>query len=293
MKALIVPPALGWLAGQASGCRPEAEDQGPLVESFDGEFRVLEADGIPDHETGEFPNRGCPFAIKVQDHTYRVRLAPSDLPELRPIRFWEFGVAINGVAFDPAGPDWNGDSTTGWQFEVTSEVARPYLGLDSQHAHTQPSGAYHYHALPPALLEAATELADQGTMAFVGWAADGYPIYASFGHTEAMAADSPLLPLRSSYRLRAGERPGGPGGAHDGTFVEDYEFVEGLGDLDAANGRFGVTPEFPEGTYYYVLTEQFPYIPRFFRGEPHESFGAHARGPGLAGVPPGLRGYMG
>ena len=79
--------------------------------------------------------------------------------------------------------------------------------------------------------------------------------------------------MKSSWRLKAGNRPDdGPGGRYDGTFSADYEYVEDLGDLDECNGRFGVTPEYPDGTYYYVITEDFPVIPRCFKGRPDKSF---------------------
>ena len=39
-----------------------------------------------------------------------------------------------------------------------------------------------------------------------------------------------------------------------GTFVQDYIFEEGLGTLDRHNGRFAVTPEYPNGTYAYFMT---------------------------------------
>ena len=48
---------------------------------------------------------------------------------------------------------------------------------------------------------------------------------------------------------------------------QDYEYVEGLGDLDQCNGRFGVTPEFPEGIYYYVVTDDFPFFTRCLKGD--------------------------
>ncbi|MFN7138259.1 MAG: YHYH protein [Limisphaerales bacterium] len=94
-----------------------------------------------------------------------------------------------------------------------------------------------------------------------------------------------LKNLKSSYQLKRSERPNGPGGKHDGTFVQDYEYVAGSGDLDECNGRFGVTPEFPEGTYYYVLTEDFPFIPRKFKGTPDSSF--MRKGPAGGGRPGG------
>ena len=57
-----------------------------------------------------------------------------------------------------------------------------------------------------------------------------------------------------------------PGGKYDGTFTADYEYVAGSGDLDECNGRFGVTPEYPQGIYYYCITEEFPQLARQWRG---------------------------
>jgi hypothetical protein len=95
--------------------------------------------------------------------------------------------------------------------------------------------------------------------------------------------------MKSSYRLKSGTRPGspdGPGGNYDGAFTADYEFVKGSGDLDECNGRFGVTPEFPQGTYYYCLTEEFPFASRYWRGTPDQSF-LKRGGPGGPGGPGG------
>ena len=111
-----------------------------------------------------------------------------------------------------------------------------------------------------------------GYRELVGFAADGFPIYTSYGHTNPKDATSPLKKLRSSYRLKKGNRPGGPSGTYDGRFTEDFEYVQGSGDLDECNGRFGVTPEYPCGIYHYYITEEFPYISRLFRGTPDPSF---------------------
>jgi hypothetical protein len=57
-----------------------------------------------------------------------------------------------------------------------------------------------------------------------------------------------------------------------GAYVEDYEFVDGLGHLDEFNGRFAVTPEYPEGTYaYYATVDEdwngaYPYFFPKYRG---------------------------
>ena len=78
--------------------------------------------------------------------------------------------------------------------------------------------------------------------------------------------------LKSSYRIRNGTRPDGPGGTYNGKFTQDWAFVSGAGDLDQCNGRFAVTPEYPNGTYHYVLTDTFPFIPRCWMGSPDASF---------------------
>ena len=52
-----------------------------------------------------------------------------------------------------------------------------------------------------------------------------------------------------------------------GAFTQDFEYAEGHGDLDECNGRFGVTPEFPNGIYYYVVTDDFPFFTRCLKGE--------------------------
>ena len=111
----------------------------------------------------------------------------------------------------------------------------------------------------------------------IGFALDGYPIYGPFGWDE----NGNVHRMKSSYQLRPITRrsalldgtlltPGQEGpdvgpGFPLGTFAEDYEFVEGSGDLDEYNGRFTRTPEYPTGTYAYFLTG-WPYLigPRYY-----------------------------
>jgi len=130
-------------------------------------------------------------------------------------------------------------------------------------------------------------------MDLLGHAADGFPIYGPEGPAVVEDGDGPIKRLRPSYRVRSDRRGGGPGGRCDSTFVADYEYVPGLGDLDECNGRTGPTPEFPDGTYYYVLTDEFPFVPRLFRGTPDPSF-RHGPPPGVSPpLPPELRRYRG
>jgi hypothetical protein len=234
--------------------------------------RIIEANGIPNHSTGTFPNANNPHRIQVQRHRFSMPEKPQMQDRIVPFPLGVFGIAINGVPFDPGAAEfWKRDPHSGWQYDALSGGVD--LGMDEHHAHVQPNGAYHYHGLPTGLIE---KLGGTGTiMRLIGWAADGFPIYASHGHHEADNAKSPVVPLRPSYRLRVGERQNGPDGKYDGRFVEDWEYIEGFGDLDACNGRTGVTPEFPTGTYYYVITSTFPFIPRAWHGVPDRSFLKH------------------
>jgi len=113
-------------------------------------------------------------------------------------------------------------------------------------------------------------------MTLIGYAADGFPIYYKYAYTDASNSSSAVIEMTSSYQLKAGNRPGdgvtAPCDVYNGVYSNDYEYVSGLGDLDQANGRTGVTPEYPSGIYYYVITEDFPSIPRYFRGTPSSDF---------------------
>ena len=240
-----------------------------------GGERMITANGLPDHAPGQFPNRGNPNRIAAQTYNFRIPTKPQTNAAPRDGRGAWFGVALNGVPLEPGtGEFWNGQRT--WNYEATSGVID--LGLDAHNAHVQPTGAYHYHGLPAGLIQ---KLGGDGKkMLLVGWAADGFPIYTSYAHLIATNAASPLQKVKSSWQLKPGERSGGPGGNHDGKFTADYEYVSGSGDLDECNGRVGVTPEFPQGTYYYCITEEFPQLARSWRGTPDASF--FKRAPGSA-----------
>lgn len=277
--------------------RPIPATSTPEVESevtieLVGDERIIKSNGIPNHKTGRFPNRGNPNRISEQSHEYRVPANPKVAGRISPMH-GEFGVAVNGVPFDPGAGEFY-DGETGWQYEPLSGAIS--LGIDMSHAHVQPTGKYHYHGLPTGLLD-AVEVQEGEHSPLIGWAADGFPIYVVYGYSEPKDAASEVQELTSSYRLKPGERPGGdaPSGEYDGTFVRDYEYVAGSGELDECNGRHCVTPEFPDGTYAYFMTEAWPVVPRNYRGTPSTDFrhdppvggrGRDSRGPrGPAGPP--------
>ncbi|HAO72657.1 MAG TPA: hypothetical protein DCR06_08640 [Planctomycetaceae bacterium] len=266
------------------------------VTETDG-FRVIESNDIPKHTVGRFPNRGNPNAIAAQNWTIKIPLQPIPNDTVTPLHQstnhgppnMPFGVGVNGVLFEPGTAEfWMGDRTADWNYEALGGAVG--LGLDANHAHVQPGGIYHYHGLPTGLLEelgfTAGEIDDNTHSPLIGWAADGFPVYYAFGYQQADDPKSSVVKLTTSFRLKQGQRPSGsagPGGRYDGAFIQDYEYALGTGDLDECNGRFCVTPEFPEGTYAYFFTDSWPVIPRGFRGTPvllkERRHGAHPRRP--------------
>ena len=258
----------------SSTATPSAENK--LAVTLEGDYRVFRANGLPDHKPGEFPNRGNPNRISAQSYTFRIPLKPQTNSIPRPGQGAWFGVALNGVPFEPGtGEFWNGQHE--WNYEAKSGFID--LGLDQSNAHVQPTGAYHYHGLPIGLMDKLGS--DAKKMLLVGYAADGFPIYTSVGYSNATNATSALKKMSSSWQVKKGERAGGPSGKHDGKFTSDYEYVAGSGDLDECNGRFGVTPEYPQGIYHYYITDEFPQLARSWRGTPDASF--FKRGPGGRG----------
>ena len=262
-----------------------------------GEVRVIESNGIPEHLVGKFPNRGNPHSIEEQPYRFEIPAKPTANKNITTAHLGSqpgppnrpFGIALNGVLFDPGTAEfWNGDRELDWNYEALGGAVG--LGLDESHAHVQPSGAYHYHGLPtPYLRKLGTDKKTHSPQ--VGWAADGFPIYALYGYQDPNDPTSAIIKLTSSYQLKDGRRADGnhgPGGEYDGAFTRDYEFVAGSGTLDECNGRFCVTPEFPDGTYAYFLTTEWPVIPRNFRGTPVElrGPGGPPGGPGGDGRPP-------
>ena len=249
-----------------------------------GDLRKITANNIPQHDVGLFgnsPGALNPNSITEQNSRYDIDLAPSMANSktylLNNGPAYSFGILLNGVEVDPvAAEPWPHTKpvTNSHNWDWNLEATMVDIGLDCNTAHVQPTGKYHYHGVPKLYLESIT--LNSNEMLHVGWAADGYPIYYAYGFSSADDNSSSMKILSSSYQLKLGKRSGdgdsAPCGSYTGVYSADYEYVEGLGDLDECNGREGVTPEFPEGTYYYVITNEFPGVPRCFVGTPSNDF---------------------
>lgn len=189
----------------------------------------------------------------------------------------------------PGGPmgetDWNRDA-------IPAERA----GFDCAKGHPA-MGNYHHHQNPSAFkldLDVISNICNlydaDGLYAIdpnqhsplIGYAYDGFPIYGAYGYKNADGTGG-IERIKSSYQLRdITTRTTGPDGSDVddgppvsetyplGYFREDYEYIApatGQEDyLDEHNGRFCVTPEYPEGIYAYFATvdenwnSAYPYV---------------------------------
>ena len=180
----------------------------------------------------------------------------------------------------PGGPmatqNWNRDA-------IPAEMG----GFDCSKGHPA-QGNYHHHQNPSAFkldLEVVSDICNlydaEGLYAIdpenhsplIGYAYDGYPIYGAYGYENSDGSGG-ITRIKSGYQLRnITTRTNGPDldqvvtitqgpntGSQEtmflGYFREDYEYVEHTEEeyLDVHNGRFGITPEYPEGTYTYFAT---------------------------------------
>ena len=239
--------------------------------------RSITANGLPDHVVGTFPNVDNPNTIAAQNISASVTLTPTATAVVTPRvgATDKPGIALNGINFDPGTAGTCSDTGTcqqggqavgAWSLEALGQTFFKW-GTDTNNAHVQPNGMYHYHGMPEGLM---TKLSNgKTTMTLIGWAADGFPIYGRYGYTVATSASSPIKVMASSYRTKASPDANRPATSlyPMGTFTQDYEYVAGAGDLDECNGRTGVTPEFPNGIYHYYATDTFPHLQRCVKGK--------------------------
>ena len=194
----------------------------------------------------------------------------------------------------PGGPmaqtDWTRDA-----------IPAEKLGFDCSKAHPA-MGNYHHHQNPSAFkldIEVVSDICNlydaEGLYAIdvdkhsplIGYAYDGYPIYGAYGFQNKDGSGG-ITRIKSGYQLRdisvrnthanGSSVDNGPDIGGDyflGYFREDYEWIahEGEDDyLDVHNGRFSITPEYPNGIYAYFATvddnwnSTYPYVvgPTFY-----------------------------
>lgn len=221
--------------------------------------RCFVGNGLPDHDTGSFPNRGNPNSISAQNIHLCVPEKPSKNSRPEQVR-GSVGVALNGIQIRPGTAEYydqdarhgvSRDRSSGWNLEGMG--AADQLGMDQNNAHVDNRGLYHYHGVPGEYVQKQSK---HGSL--IGYAADGFEIhYFSNGQSGQKS---------SSYQLKSGLRSNPPGGEYDGTYVQDWQFIKGSGSLDECNGRL------LEGRYVYFATDTYPFFPRCLWGEISQDF---------------------
>ena len=239
---------------------------------------TISTNGLPNHDFHSGP--GC--CASPQTSSYTIPLEPTDDPGCNPSISVEnctmapergaIAFAVNGVAIYGPEDGPGGDAVAGHEGAYEEDRQNVWLGLC--HGHSGPGGEYHYHADGNCMhwhneegqtwldysIDSSRNVTEHSPI--VGFAFDGYPIYGFVGWDE----NGTVKEMKSSYRLKDGED------GYNG--IDDYEYVQGMGDLDSCNGQYGITPEFPNGTYHYHTTWEnggggigFPYFINCYRGE--------------------------
>lgn len=247
--------------------------------TVENNVRYSYSNSLPGHAVGTFPTGRT---LEARPLAHAMCASPQKSPESFSVYGaggeipgcsdrYRFGVGTNGVRYDPFAAMYFVNPNTGRENRNWNVEAVNVLNVDFNGGHINPAGEYHYHAPAAQYFSETLHIDGSAHSPLMGYAADGYPIYYKYVYENPNDSASNIIGLNSCFRLKSGNRPGDgvtdPDGPYDGTYAEDYEYVnEESCLLDECNGRFGLTPEYPEGTYYYVLTDEFPWIPRCFYG---------------------------
>jgi len=235
--------------------------------------------GIPSYSIGPWP--GNPNTPSNQNWTFRITKNPTPATGAGTATgLGTIGVMVNGVPFFNALDAMSYQNENIWHQNAMHFEANSF---DVCKGHPAPGGVYHNHQL--AVCIANGDATRHSPIIAFGF--DGYPVYGPYGYANADGSGG-VRRIATSYRKRnitvRTTLPDGTQLASNlygpdvstqyplGAYIEDYEYATGLGDLDARNGRFCVTPDYPNGTYAYFASisstgvTEYPYMigPRYY-----------------------------
>ncbi|MEQ8580529.1 MAG: YHYH protein [Marinoscillum sp.] len=283
MKKLILLIAMMPLFAYGQTCVPEdiyaVEDANAVCYEIVDNVRHFYTNNYPDHTD----SYNSPFDLLTSDAEYSICAYPEEASEFTPLYeetettkgctfTYTFGVGVNGVKYDPSSAEYFENTSTG-ENNIDWHVEARYIfsaNFGNNGGHLNPFGEYHYHDVPADYFADDLSIDGSAHSPIVGYSADGFPMYYKYIYSDPEDNTSAIMEAGSGYTLKSGTRPGdgvsAPDGDYTGLYYEDYEYFSANTVLDECNGRYGVTPEYPYGTYYYVLTDTYPYIPRCFKG---------------------------
>jgi YHYH protein/Putative Ig domain len=206
------------------------------------------------------------FVVKLPRDGRNIRGEATERAMTNTEAFEYIGIAIDGVLF--RSPNSGNVATIGGVGYTENAVIFPVQDFFNDGSGIINSDkTFYYHSDPKLLYNKVSGVHSP----ILGYAFDGNPIYGPYGYSNPTDPNSAITIIRSSYRIRDEQRVNET--IPDGTFIEDFVYEEGLGDLDQYNGRFCITPDYPGGVYAYFVTidptdgetPRYPYIigPRY------------------------------
>ncbi|MBS1636009.1 MAG: YHYH protein [Bacteroidetes bacterium] len=217
---------------------------------------------IPGYAIG--PWSGNPNTPSNQNFVYKITRNPTANTSgtLTSVGLGHSGVWINGVSIFNVSDAQSYNNAGVWNRNAYFWEGS---GFDNCLGHPNQTGEYHHHVSPSCLYDINDNTHHSP---IIGYAFDGYPVYGAYAYTNTNGTGA-IKRMTSSYQTTTtATRTNGPAVSSTypvGCFIEDYVYTAGSGDLDAHNGRYCVTPEYPGGTYAYFVTldaslnPQFPY----------------------------------
>lgn len=193
--------------------------------------------------------------------------------------------SMNRLCGGPGNPQCSGNFN---QMDWTRDaILAEMAGFDCSKGHPA-QGNYHHHQNPSAFKLDQDVVSDicniydaEGLYAIdpnthaplIGFAYDGFPIYGAYAYKNTDGTGE-IVRMKSSYQLKnittrtngpdigyVYTIPNGPKAGQEETFFlgyfrEDYDFINHNEPdyLDEHNGRWCITPEYPNGTYAYFCT---------------------------------------
>jgi len=221
-----------------------------LSVKYDTSNVYIAADCIPGYDIGPWTSN--PNTPSNQNFVYKITRNPvRNTGTLTTIGLGHTGVWSNGVSVYNVSDAMSYNNAGVW---YRNAYYFEGISFDSCLGHPAPNGEYHNHVNPICLYD---ETDSTRHSPIIGYAFDGYPIYGTFGYANADGTGG-IKRITSSYVVStATTRANGPAVSTSypaGCFLEDWIYTPGAGDLDSLNGRFCVTPEYPNGTYCYYAT---------------------------------------
>lgn len=271
VRAQLTPEITSWITDAGSSNFHDIIYSNVQQVQYTDADVFISCDAIAAYDVGPWDD---PALGSNQNFVFRIPRLPqaADPTPLQPghIGVWSNGLSIFDIR---SGQSYHNNNI--WHVDAVAENADVEPSCTGRIAE---NGEYYNYTAPACLFD-PTQNTEHATI--LGYAFDGYPIYGAYAFENTDGSGN-IVRMRSSYQLRnitlrnslpdgtmLSAEDQGPDVSNNyplGRYLEDYIYIAGSGDLDEHNGRFCITPEYPQGTYAYFTTinesgkPAFPYV---------------------------------